>query len=122
VHSVNALIAEGGLDALLQDAGRYVREQGVELVVLDAVSHLYKMVEDQAAVWRFLSSLGTTLFLLGCTTIVVMSQWCGGKCRGAGDRRRGDPDGVVRGRFTRSAAPAHPEDERERTRGRVAPV
>ena len=75
VHSVNALVAEGGLDALLRDAGRYVREQGVELVVLDAVSHLYKMIDDRAAVWRFLSSLGTTLFLLGCTTIVVMSQY-----------------------------------------------
>ncbi len=75
VHSVNALVAEGGLDALLQDASRYVREHGVELVVLDAVSHLYTMVEDRAAVWRFLSSLGTTLFLLGCTTIVVMSQY-----------------------------------------------
>ena len=75
VHSVNSLVAEGGLDALLQHASRYVREQGVELVVLDSATQLYGTIEDGRDVLRFLSSLGTTLFLLGCTTIMVMSRY-----------------------------------------------
>lgn len=75
VHSVNALLAKGGLDDLLEVARRFVREHGVELVVLDAVGPLHTAIGDRVAVRRFMASLGTALFLLGCTTIMVMSQY-----------------------------------------------
>ncbi len=75
IQSVEALLASGGLDALLQEIRRSAVESRAGLVVLDSLTSLYNSHKDPDAVRCFLTDLGSALFLLGCTTILVQSQY-----------------------------------------------
>ncbi len=72
---VEALLAGGGLDALLQEIRRSAVESRVGLVVLDSLTSLYNSHKDPDAVRCFLTDLGSALFVLGCTAILVQGQY-----------------------------------------------
>ncbi|MDP9381237.1 MAG: AAA family ATPase [Chloroflexota bacterium] len=75
VQSVEALLGGGGLDALLQEIRRSAVESRVGLLVLDSLTSLYTSYQDPPTVRRFLSDLGSALFVLGCTAILVQGQY-----------------------------------------------
>ncbi len=75
IQSIEALLAGGGLDALLQEIRRSAVESRVGLVVLDSLTSLYNSHKDPDAVRCFLTDLGSALFVLGCTAILVQSQY-----------------------------------------------
>ncbi len=74
-ESIEVTLDRGGLDDLQQEIRRSVVERHVELVVLDSLTSLYASHGSPDVVRRFLSDLGSALFVLGCTTILVQGQY-----------------------------------------------
>ena len=74
VLNVQRMLQERGLEESIAEILRTVMEGKVELLLIESVHSLYALVEDPSAVQDFLFRLGSSLFQLGCTTIMVTDR------------------------------------------------
>ena len=74
ILNVQRMLTDKGLDATLDEVLKSVVARKIEFVVFDSVPSLYMLAQDQAAVQRFLFTLGSALFQVGCTTILLTDQ------------------------------------------------
>lgn len=75
ILNIQRLVATDGLDATLTEIRAAVLEKGTDLLVLDSLRSLDVLTGDPVGVQNFIFSLGSALFMLGCTTILVEDQY-----------------------------------------------
>ena len=71
VLNVQRMLQERGLEASVGEILKAVMDNKVELLLIESVHSLYALVEDASAVQDFLFRLGSSLFQVGCTMIMV---------------------------------------------------
>ncbi|MDQ3328648.1 MAG: AAA family ATPase [Chloroflexota bacterium] len=74
VLNVQGQLAERGLDGTLSEILKEVADREIEVLVIDSVRSLYELAGDRASVQDFIFRLGSSLFQLGCTTLLVTDQ------------------------------------------------
>ncbi len=75
ILNIQRMLADEGLDATLNEIRSSVVEQGIELLIIDSLRSLDVLANDEVAVQSFIFGLGSALFMLGCTTILVEDQY-----------------------------------------------
>lgn len=88
LHSIQQLVSRDGLEATLGEIRRCVTREGVDLLIIDSLSSIHSLAGDSRAVHRFLHKLGTALYMLGCTGILIQDH-CWGEAAAA-ERTIGD--------------------------------
>ncbi len=73
--NVQQLLARAGHQAAIGEIREMVLTQGVGLLVLDSVSGLKPPLSDEGEVQRFIMDLGSAMYLIGCTTLVVDERY-----------------------------------------------
>ncbi len=73
--NVQQLLARAGHQAAIGEIREMVLTQGVGLLVLDSVSGLKPPLSDEGEVQRFIMDLGSAMYLVGCTTLVVDERY-----------------------------------------------
>ena len=73
--NVQQLLARGGHQEAIGEIREMVLAQGVGLLVLDSVSGLRPPLADEGEVQRFILDLGSAMYLIGCTTLVVDERY-----------------------------------------------
>ncbi len=74
VLNIQQQLVERGLDGTLEETVRTVLERKVEFLVIDSVRSIYELIEDKSDVQDFIFRLGSSMFQLGCTTVLVTDQ------------------------------------------------
>ncbi len=78
ILNVQQLLAKHGVQAAIGEIRHTVMEQGVGLLVLDSVGGLSPLLPNADAVQRFVLDLGSAMYLVGCTTLVVDDRYVRG--------------------------------------------
>jgi len=71
ILNIQHMLDSKGLDAALDEILTLVMKDGIELMLIESVHSLYALIEDASAVQDFLFRLGSSLFQVGCTAIMV---------------------------------------------------
>ncbi len=74
VLNVQRMLQERGLEAAIGEILHTVMRSKVELLLVESVHSLYALIEDPSAVQDFLFRLGSAMFQVGCTTIMVTDK------------------------------------------------
>ena len=74
VLNIQQMLANKGLDSALDEILGTVMDGKVELLLIESVHSLYALHQDNTAVQDFLFRLGSSLFQVGCTTIMVTDR------------------------------------------------
>ena len=74
ILNVQHMLQAEGLDGTLDKILRMVVGDRVELLLIESVHSLYALIDDHAAVQDFIFRLGSSLFQVGCTTIMVTDK------------------------------------------------
>ena len=74
ILNIQQLLEGQGLDATLTEILRLVIADGIGVLLLESVHSLYALIEDGSAVQNFIFRLGSTMFQVGCTTLLVTDQ------------------------------------------------
>lgn len=75
ILNIQRLLQDEGLDATLAEIRSSVVEQNIKLLIIDSLRSLDVLTNDDVAVQSFIFGLGSALFMLGCTTILVEDQY-----------------------------------------------
>ncbi len=76
--NVREVIAREGLAPAIGRIRTAVLERNIKFLVLDSVSGLYPLARDGEDVKRFILDLGSAMYLLGCTLLVVDDRFAPG--------------------------------------------
>lgn len=71
ILNIQRLLTDEGLTATLAEIRASVVEQKIELLIVDSLRSLYLLTGDEAGVQSFLFGLGSALFMVGCTVLVI---------------------------------------------------
>ena len=74
VLNVQQQLKDKGLDGTLSEILNDVLHRKIEFLVIDSVRSFYELVEDKAGVQHLIFRLGSSMFQLGCTTVLVTDQ------------------------------------------------
>lgn len=75
ILSIQKMLTDEGMDAALAEIRSHVVSNHIELLVLDSLRSLNTTTGNESAVQSFVFSLGSALFILGCTTLLVGDQY-----------------------------------------------
>ena len=74
VLNVQRMLQERGLEAAIGEILSTVMEREVEYLLVESVHSLYALIEDESAVQDFLFRLGSAMFQVGCTALMVTDR------------------------------------------------
>lgn len=77
ILNIEQMLEGQGLEEVLSEIRHTVMEDQVEFLLVESVHSLDALIEDVAAVQRFIFQLGSSMFQLGCTTIMVTDKHAG---------------------------------------------
>lgn len=72
--NMQKMITDEGLDAALSEIRSTVVEDKIEILIIESYRSLYALTGDMTALQNFVFGLGSALFLVGCTTLLVGEQ------------------------------------------------
>ncbi|MDP9378775.1 MAG: hypothetical protein M3Q29_01245 [Chloroflexota bacterium] len=74
ILNIQRMLEERGLDEAIGEILHTVMDHKVELLLLESVHSLYTLMKDESAVQSFIFRLGSSMFQVGCTTIMVTDK------------------------------------------------
>jgi circadian clock protein KaiC len=114
ILNIQRLLTTEGLEGTLAEIRGAVIEQHIDLLIVDSLRSLTTLSHDPAGVQSFIFGLGSALFMVGCTTILVEDQYAVG---GAASPEQAISDTILRLQVTRDGRAAHRQIEVVKIRG-----
>lgn len=74
ILNIQRLLTDDGLAATLSEIRASVVEQGIELLIVDSMRSLHLLTGDEVGVQSFIFGLGSALFMIGCTVVLVEDE------------------------------------------------
>ncbi len=74
ILNIQRLLTDDGLAATLSEIRASVVEQGIELLIVDSMRSLHLLTGDEIGVQSFIFGLGSALFIVGCTVVLVEDE------------------------------------------------
>ncbi len=75
ILNIQKLLSEEGLEATLAEIRSSVIENNIGLLIIDSYRSIQALTGDEVGTQAFVFGLGSAMFMLGCTTILVEDQY-----------------------------------------------